>query len=262
MRDNRTEARIREWRWFKVAVYVAFFALGFALTKGMYEQLYLRKFLPAVPVKGVLTRNYRYETVPLNEVMDALEEAETRVYGDKELNFVQREKLLSIIDAEKRKFRSLYPVPSPLRLLAKNVYPEGKFRTFLFVLLEALFVFAPVGGLAYLDRKKLKPFFFQVGKKEEPIKLGEPKELIDWEYFGIKESSVRNFVFKDGSSYEKYLAIYDNQLIYDEVLRSELESRLAEELREKGKVVLDLFGVHRDVKAVLFEGRLLSEAVS
>jgi len=243
--------RLREHRTLKLIAAALVFVTALLTGKLFYEESL--KWLSGRRVKvRVITGDFTVKPLPPSQALTELKKARFRASGIK--NLEERNDLLSQIDAQIKWLERLYPTLWVAKVLKrpKDAYPavrnwEIRLSYAFFVV---LFGVVPLVFFYYYDRRKLRPFFYQVGKKEEPIKLGRAVNLIDWNAVGVSWDTVFKEVFQSPQSYLWVMRIFDHQLIADKRIYSPKESSKEWELREQGKVVLNLVRISEEIGAI------------
>jgi len=247
--------RAESWQNTKIILAFLFLIASFLLFKMVAGKVYYGFFLPeSVKLKGVLTPDLEYKTLPIKEAYRLLKETEVKLnkneYG---LTPEERIALLNYVQKEKDFIEQTYPVPSLFSLLSKNTYVGNKGRSVAFYLVSYLAFAVLVIGFFYYDRKVLRPFFLQVGKVEPALSLGNPFTLIDWSFFELPEEFLYREVFKSKDKWELLTAIYDKALKYDRIIIDSEFDQKDGEFRDRGDVVLNLYRIHYDVKSIVSE---------
>jgi hypothetical protein len=243
--------RLREYRTLKFITAALVFITAFLTGKLFYEESL--KWLSGRRVKvKVITRDFTVKTLPPSQALTELKKAKFRASGIK--NLKKRNDLLSQINAQIKWLERFYPTLWAGNVLKrpKSAYPAVKNWEILFsyAFFVVLFGVIPLVFFHYYDRRKLRHFFYQVGKKEEPIRLGRKINFINWPLIGVSWDTVFGKIFNGPSSYLWVMRIFDHQLIADRRIYSDKESPEEWKLREQGKVVLNLARLNKDMRDV------------
>ncbi len=241
--------RISAWEKTKLITVLMVIFLSYFGLKIFASDLYYRFFLPhSVKIKNILSPDLSLKTLPVDEAYRTLEKTELNlsknVYG---LSPKDRAKLLEVVNREREFIETEYPFPNLFALLNPHKYAGNRGVSWAFYLVLLVLTTGGIMALLLYDSRKLRPFFYQVGRKEPALAIGKPFTLIDWEFFGLKPEFVFGEVFKGRENWELLTAIYDRALKYDVLILTKKESERDRDYRDKAKVVLNLYRIHYDV---------------
>jgi hypothetical protein len=248
MNGNFTsEQKVSSHRTAKLLIFLFIFVAGVFYGQVLFYKQFLTFFLPENVVIKVFDREMNvkeaYKELPKIKMDIDLH------WRQKGLSLEEKQRIVKHLEKKIQKIEKRYPLPTLFNILNRNNYPYARPKAVAYFLFTVLLSISPIIFLFFYDKKKLRDFFLQEGRREKPISLGRPFGFIDWKFLGTDEGFVAKEIFDGEERYLEILAVFDKQIIADVRIFSDKERKKIK--INPSDVVIDFAELNRDIKKIL-----------